>query len=62
MGEHADSISSLASWASYYLGIGLIIGDAISFLDNHAGAFGGIMLVVTYLTNCAFKFYDRRNK
>ena len=39
------------SFGSYFVSGGLIVGDAINYLDNHTGAFGVLLGGCTVLIN-----------
>lgn len=51
MDKWNDAVSS----ATYILGGSLVIGDWLSVLDAHAGAFGVLIASATFLINLMFQ-------
>ncbi len=50
----------VTSFASYLASAGLFVGDAIHWMDNHAGAAGVMLGIATFATN--FYFQRKRSK
>lgn len=50
----------VTSSLSYLAGAGLFVGDAIHWMDNHAGAAGVVIGIATFATN--FYFQRKRSK
>lgn len=50
----------VSSVSSYLIGSGLVLGDVIGWLDDHAGAMGVVLGVLTLLMNLYFNL-KRKN-
>ncbi|WP_299202554.1 hypothetical protein [uncultured Amphritea sp.] len=50
----------VSSFLSYLTGAGLFVGDAIHWMDNHAGAAGVMLGIATFAVN--FYFQRKRSK
>lgn len=59
--ENAGHLTQkLATLLSYATGAGLLLGDAINFLNDNAGAIGALLGIATFSTN--FYFQYKRSK
>jgi hypothetical protein len=52
----------ISSLLSYLVSSGLIIGDFMNYLDSHAGAFGVLIGVGTFLMTLRYKQLERRDR
>ncbi|SEG15233.1 phage holin family protein [Marinobacterium lutimaris] len=55
--QHADAVQRLAAGLTYTAGGGLMLGDALQWLNNNAGAVGAIMVTITTGVNW---YYQRK--
>lgn len=55
--QHTDMIQRTASGATYMLSGGLMLGDALEWLNANTGAIGAIMAIATFGVNW---YYQRR--
>ncbi len=60
MSQHAEKIASILQTSTYTVSGGLVAGDWLSMLDNHAAAFGVLLGTLTFLTNLAFQYLNHR--
>ena len=60
MSQHAERVSSILQASTYTVSGGLVAGDWLSMLDNHAAAFGVMLGVLTFLTNLVFQWLNHR--
>lgn len=56
----ANAKSVLATAATYATSGTLVAGSYMDYLNNHAGAFGVIIGVATFVTNFVFQLINRR--
>lgn len=60
--NHDDTLSNIAACASYMVSAGLMIGDAMHWLNDNAGALGVILGTGTFLMNLHFNIKRSRSK
>jgi len=60
MSQHAERIASILQTSTYTVSGGLVAGDWLSMLDNHAAAFGVLLGTLTFLTNLVFQYLNHR--
>ena len=60
MSQHAERIASILQTSTYTVSGGLVAGDWLSMLDNHAAAFGVLLGTLTLLTNLVFQYLNHR--
>lgn len=60
MSQHAEKIASILQTSTYTVSGGLVAGDWLSMLDNHAAAFGVLLGTLTFLTNLVFQYLNHR--
>jgi hypothetical protein len=53
-------IASTLQAGTYTISGGLVAGDWLSILDNHAAAFGVVLGLCTFLTNLIFQYLNHR--
>jgi hypothetical protein len=62
--DHLDSIANhivkLCQWILYPVSGGLVLSDWLAILDNHAGAIGATIAILTYFTNLIFQCLNRK--
>ncbi|WP_027853840.1 HP1 family phage holin [Marinobacterium litorale] len=49
--QHADLVQRTAAGLTYTVSGGLVLGDALQWLNNNAGAVGAIMAMLTFAVN-----------
>lgn len=60
MSQHAERIASILQTSTYTVSGGLVAGDWLSMLNNHAAAFGVLLGTLTFLTNLVFQLLNHR--
>lgn len=60
MNNNPERIASALQAGTYTVSTGLVAGDWLSILDNHAAAFGVLLGTLTFLTNLVFQFLNHR--
>lgn len=62
MRDHIEKVTSALQLSTYTVSGGLVAGDWLSILDNHAAAFGVLLGALTFLTNLVFQMINMRAK
>jgi len=59
--HHSAGIASAITTSATYITSGtLMAGDYMNYLDDHAGAFGVILGLITFLSNLLIQVLNRR--
>ena len=62
MRDHIEKVTSALQLSTYTVSGGLVAGDWLSILDNHAAAAGVLLGALTFLTNLVFQMINMRAK
>jgi hypothetical protein len=60
MKDHVERIASLLQTSTYTISGGLVAGDWLSVLDDHAAAFGVMLGALTFFVNLVFQWMNHR--
>ncbi len=58
LNEHIENAAKGVSAATYSISGGLVLGDLLTVLDNHAASFGVILGAMTFMTNFIFQLLN----
>ncbi|MGZ5009198.1 MAG: hypothetical protein ACXV8W_14935 [Methylobacter sp.] len=60
MQDHAEKITTIMQAGSYSISGGLLVGDWLAILDDHAAAFGVILGVLTFISSQIWQYLNHR--
>jgi hypothetical protein len=60
--QHTDIAQRVAAGLTYTVSGGLVLGDALQWLNNNAGAVGAIMAMLTFGMNWYYQHKRNRKK